>query len=148
MTEERILKLLRAVASGSFLNIAATYAGIHDKTLTSWIKKGRAAFDAGEEDDDYYKFFVRFDEAEQLAELRHVFNWVRIAEESGDWRASAEFLARRFPDRWSPSRTIEVKEEVDLNVILKHLPEVEGIDVDALLAASKVIEASEDEDDA
>lgn len=48
-------------------------------------------------------FVVELRKAEAAAEVAHVENWSN-AGLNGDWRASRDFLARRWPERWREQR--------------------------------------------
>ena len=106
MTPERLKVLFGAIRGGSYRDVAAEYAGIGASTLDTWIAEGKKALEAGNEKDDYAKFVVEFQKAEADASMYHVFNWRKHADE--DWRASMEFLSRRWPEHWSPNRKIEL----------------------------------------
>jgi len=54
--------------------------------------------------------------AEAEIEIRLVATWRQAAVE--DWKAAAEFLSRRFPDRWSPSTRVRVEVERQLEAEL------------------------------
>lgn len=106
MTPERLKVLFGAIRGGSYRDVAAEYAGIGGSTLDTWIAEGRKALEADNAEDDYAKFLVEFQKAEADASMYHVFNWRKHSED--DWRASMEFLSRRWPEQWSPNRKIEL----------------------------------------
>jgi hypothetical protein len=87
-------KMLGAIRAGSYVSAACAYSRISRETFYGWLRRGRK-----EETGEYRDFYERVKEAESAAELIAVSNWV-TAIKGGDWRASREFLARRFPSRW------------------------------------------------
>lgn len=111
LTKARQRAIVRSMEQGAYLSVAARAAGIHRGTLSRWLKIGREAIarrDAGEEltgdSARYAAFCDAVEEAEAHAEQVLVARW--SAETRSDWRAAAELLARRHPDRWSPTKTV------------------------------------------
>ena len=91
--------ITKAVEEGSSLENASKLAGISRPTIYAWKKK-------------YKGFAKRLEEA--LA--RQEINLVSCIYNSDDWRAQAFLLERRFPDRWSKNRKVEVnRSEVEVN---------------------------------
>ena len=127
LTPERQQQLLEALRAGCFYETACASAGVSYETVRSWMRRG-------EEDGEgaYFEFLEAVEEAEAQLELELIGAWTEAART--DWRASMEFLARRYPDRWSPTRKTEISGSetepctVDLNLILARLGEVEGSD--------------------
>lgn len=112
-TQRAVVKALR---QGNYLAVAARQAGIHRVTLNAWLKKGaeaQQAVDRGEEltgdAPRYLAFRVAVQEAEAQAEADLVARW--SAATRHDWRAAAELLARRHPDKWSPTKSVTLTTE-------------------------------------
>lgn len=89
-SEEVKAIVIRTLGAGCYRSTAAEAAGVSRKTLEGWI----AAGEAGREP---YAAWVR--------ELRAVEATIeeislRTINASGDWRAVAWFLERRWPRRW------------------------------------------------
>lgn len=83
-----------------------------------------AAYAAWEAERAEEQRFIDFSEAiakaENDAEVAAVVGWQTLTAAKGDWRGYAEFLARRWGDRWSPRQRIDGKWTVDedaLNLI-------------------------------
>ena len=104
--------ILDAIENGNYAHVAAAKAGITEKTLYEWLKRG----ENGEE--PYRKFSERLLTKAALAEDRMV-NVVRSAsqqEVAGDWKAGAWWLERRFPKRWGKQQRLEITAAPDLDV--------------------------------
>ena len=89
-----------ALVRGASMQAAAAEASIGYSTLKRWLSKGRAE----DAEEPYLSFYAEVEEASNRSEI-HLLEKIRSAE---DWRASAWILSRRFPDRWSEKRSVEV----------------------------------------
>ena len=85
--------IVSAIADGNFPGTAARLAGISLSTLNEWLIRGERGLQP-------YKDFA---EAFRQAEAECEAGAVRTLKGAGDddWRATAQFLGRRFPERWS-----------------------------------------------
>ena len=110
----------QALSLGHHPNFAAAGAGINYDTLARWLKKGKGDFDRLEafgikgiplRDEDYSLFFELYVRVQQaLFESQDApLKAINLAAKSGDWRAAAHFLERRFPKQWG--RKLESKVE-------------------------------------
>jgi transposase len=100
LNEEITNQICGAIVQGATLESAAASASVSVRSVTRWLQKGR------EEDAEelYANFAAEVEEATNRSELSRV---VKILQ-ADDWRAHAWWLARRFPERWSEKRSIEV----------------------------------------
>lgn len=110
LTEEVENELSRLISAGVYMRQACEFVGISEATVYNWMTRGSAEILRLENDPKarplakeapYVEFFHRIKKAENASEIRAVTAWQSEIKE-GDWRAAKEFLARRFPDRWSP----------------------------------------------
>jgi hypothetical protein len=62
-------------------------------------------------DQQYLKFYAAFIQAETDLEAKVVSQWQ--THHITDWRSAAEYLKRRFPDRWGDRKQKEVETEED-----------------------------------
>jgi hypothetical protein len=85
--------IIVAIASGNFPSVAAGLGGVSVDTLDKWLKRG----DTGVQ--PYADFADAYRKAELEDESAHVATWRTAA--PGDWRAAKEYLAKRYPERWS-----------------------------------------------
>ena len=85
--------IVAAIEHGNFPGTAARLAGVSLGTLQAWLARG----EKGEQP------FADFTEAFRQAEAECEAGAVRTLKGAGDddWRATAQFLGRRFPERWS-----------------------------------------------
>ena len=122
-----ILKLLKA---GNYINAVAKYVGLTEQTIYNWLSRGQFEFDRLNLDPQakpikaekiYLSFFEEVPKASVHAEIRAVAFWQNSMEK--DWRAIKEFLARRYPDTWSPRVEVTGMNGTPINVNVSIDPE-------------------------
>lgn len=103
--QEQFEKLL---ASGIYINEACEYLGVSRATYYRWIKRGSEEIARLErtpkgktksKEKIYVDFYRAMRRAEHSPEVRALALWNNHMKK--DWRAARDFLARRYPDRWS-----------------------------------------------
>lgn len=108
LTEELQNEFTRLISAGIYVRQACEYVGISEATIYVWMARGSTEILRLENDPKakplakeapYVEFFRKVKKAENASEVRAVTYWQE--EIKTDWRAAKEFLARRFPDRWS-----------------------------------------------
>ena len=99
LTQPRQERLIEALQQGAHYNVACQAAGVDYSTYRRWRLKGEAAASG-----KYREFYLAALSAEALGENRLVSLWYQAAQK--DWRAAAEFLARRWPESWAPRRVV------------------------------------------
>jgi hypothetical protein len=93
LTAQTQRRICDGISKGLFIAQAAKLAGVSPDAVESWRTKGSEGVEP-------YKSFVEaFERAELECEAMLVERWKALAPE--DWRACKEFLAKRFPARWS-----------------------------------------------
>jgi len=99
--QERICQM---VAQGVPLETAARAGGVTYQTLHNWMKRG------ADGEAPYASFRTEVEQAKALSEANLIALMRQAAVEgsAGEWRAAAWLLARRFPERWSEKRQLEV----------------------------------------
>ena len=90
-------QLVDAISAGNYIEVACEHAGITKRTFYTWLEKGEIARSG-----EYREFYLEIQEAQANLEVALVAQWMQNVKK--DWRAAAEMLSRRFPDRWSPTR--------------------------------------------
>ena len=144
-TDDVTDQVCRAIRAGAWAKVAAGSAGITERSFHNWRARARDALaepgaDGWVEVDEggkrvavhlegvpdseapYVRFFLSVQHAEQIHELATVANWTEAAKT--DWRAGMELLARRHPERWSPTRTVHISSETDVVGRGQHSTEV------------------------
>ena len=96
--------ILRSMRLGLFAEQAAQLAGIAERTLDDWIRKGRDGVEP------YASFYADFSAAKAQGEQSYV-GVIGKAAASGNWNAAAWILERRHPKRWGPKVRMIVEEE-------------------------------------
>ena len=109
--QERICSALRG---GNYESAAAAAGGVGSSTFHRWMERGRLA-----KSGPYRDFWVAVTRARDAAELSLVSMWV--AAMPSDWRAIAEFLARRYPERWGKRERNEVTVSATAHAAPQHL---------------------------
>lgn len=90
-------KLLEAIRLGNYMKTACAAAGIDSSTVYKWIEKGESN-DENPDYEIYREFAADLRQAEAEAEQHAVKVW--RSHFYTDWRASKDYLERRFADRW------------------------------------------------
>ena len=88
--------LLDNLRAGLPIHVAASQAGLTARTVHRWTVEDEAFAEE-------YQAAIDYSEATLLAEVR------RLGNLKEDWRAPLAILERRFPERWSLKRDIDVK---------------------------------------
>lgn len=158
LTEEVQTQFTGLIAQGIFVRQACEFVGISEQTIYNWMARGSAEILRLENDSKakpikkeapYVSFFQQVKKAENTSEIRSVTQW-QNAIKDGDWRAAKDFLARRFPDRWSPRIEITGAEgapvQVNMNVDVvtleqKVLAVLEMRNANAISGSDTVIES-------
>jgi transposase-like protein len=107
-------RIALAVEAGATYTTAAEFAGVTDRTLRSWLARGRAEQDARKPDRSERQYVLLLEAVEQAsarAEVRAAHMISKAAE--NDWRAAAFFLERRDPANWGKRLAVEHTEEPD-----------------------------------
>ena len=144
LTPEVQNRICDAISAGNYRESACQYGGIDGATFYRWLgaAKGRRAVS---------RISRRRRAAEVAAEVRVVAQWQQHM--PGDWRACRDFLARRFPERWSEKRRHEATGDVTARLTLEqavqaaqeldrwHLGELTDAELEQYLALAEAVEA-------
>lgn len=112
LTDDTRDTLARVIGAGGTYALAATVAGISERTLYAWLERGdparRRARDAPHRD-----LRAAIDRARAQRESDLVLQMTRAAQR-GSWRAAAWLLERRHPERWAtPSQRDAIRVGTD-----------------------------------
>ena len=99
LTTEVQDKIVRAVATGNWLDTACAYAGVDASTVRRWMAKG----EGDDAEEPFRSFCSSIKGAKAEAEVRAVA-LIQKAAQDGTWQASAWYLERSYPDRWGRHR--------------------------------------------
>ncbi len=94
-------KLVQALGIGNYTTVACRFAGIKPSLFWSWMKRGEL-----EVEGVYFEFREKILLAEAASEVSAVGAMRRAMK--NDWKAAAEFLARKYPSRWGKNSTVDV----------------------------------------
>ena len=97
-TQKHRDELLENLRSGMSIVAACALANISRSTYYGWVDKD-------EKWAEEVKAAIRFGEAVHVARISHA--------SVDDWRASAWFLERRFPNEWGPKQELSVQTNQD-----------------------------------
>ncbi len=119
LNKELIEKAHRLISEGHYAVVVCTYLGIDESTFYKWINKAKQDIEVNKKS-IYVEFFQSINEAEAKAEMRHLQNIAKSAND-GTWQASAWLLERKHKNRWSNKQEIQLSgdEEKPLKVNLK-----------------------------
>lgn len=106
LTPERQEKIVGAIREGNYFVAACRAAGISELTGYEWLRRGTNRARNRPTNELFARFAKAVAEAEAAAELKIVGEW--RSKVPGSWEAAKEFLARRYPERWSPTYKHEV----------------------------------------
>lgn len=116
LTDQLVEIFVRLVMAGNYYNAACKAVGISGVTFRRWMDLGCAATSP---DDKYRQFYLKVLEADAYAETYAVQSWRK--QFGRDYRASRDFLARRYPERWGMQQKITLAVESELKTILQVL---------------------------
>jgi len=105
LNDELIKKIYDYISEGHYTNVVCDYLQINQSTFYDWINKAKRDEEEGKES-IYTKFSNTVKEAESTAEMKHLQNILKTAQE-GTWQASAWYLERKHKNRWSLKQEIE-----------------------------------------
>jgi hypothetical protein len=109
--------IVAAVRGGSYLDDAASYAGVGERTVYAWLARGRdaeKAYEQGQPINVDEQACLQFQQAVQKARADAVVRNVALiqrAAEDGSWQAAAWYLERTNPRKWGRRDTVEVTGE-------------------------------------
>ncbi|MCK9435601.1 MAG: hypothetical protein M0Q12_00165 [Synergistaceae bacterium] len=111
--------IMERITAGNTIEASAVSAGINKVTYYRWAQRGQKAKKELEEnghidpaDEKYIRFMEDIIKAKALSEVALVSKIHRAGETgTGDWRAYAFILERRFPDKWGR------KDRLDVNLL-------------------------------
>jgi hypothetical protein len=106
LTPERQERIVQAVLAGNYFETACRYAGISEFTGHEWMARGEGRDQQRPRNTLYAQFAQAVRLAEAQCETAIVAMIRRELPDNG--RLGLEFLARRFPSRWSPRNRHEV----------------------------------------
>src|SRR3954462_11524422 len=93
-------RLVEALRKGYYLETAAELAGVGRRTVYTWLERGRAALAHSAQSRGSEAIYADFAEAVATANAAAEADAIDVIRRDQDWRATAFFLERRFPDRW------------------------------------------------
>ncbi len=105
LNEEMIEKFKNYISQGNYVNVVCNYLNINESTFYTWINKAKKEEEEGK-NTIYTKFHKAIKESEAVAEMRHLQNILKTAQD-GTWQASAWYLERKHKQRWSAKQEIE-----------------------------------------
>ena len=158
LTKEIQDEFCRLITQGIFVRQACEFIGVAEQTIYNWMARGSAEIlrlennprsKMATKEAPFVEFFRAVKKAENTSEVRAVTQWQQAIKD-GDWRAAKDFLARRFPDRWSPRLEITGADgapvQVNMNVDVvtleqKVLAVLEARNANAISGSDTIIES-------
>jgi AcrR family transcriptional regulator len=100
LNQDLIAKVVKLIETGNYANVVARSVGVSEATFYRWLAEGEDASDGLKRE-----FFEAVTRARATAEINAVKSFRSAFDE--DWRSVAEFLSRRYPQRWAKNRVPE-----------------------------------------
>jgi hypothetical protein len=100
LTPELIEKIADVVRAGNYIDTAAVFCGVSKASLHDWMKRGHE-----QKRGRYRDFLDAMEQAQATADVRDHANITKAG--GRDWRASAEHLRLRHPNRYA-KKTVDV----------------------------------------
>lgn len=129
LTPELSAKILRYIRRGIGRQVAALACGVSKNNVRNWEKAGE------EGKEPYASFLADLNEAEAVCEVRLVSRLQSKQPATVPWQLWMTMLERRFPDRWSVTRS-QARREAQDEVLskLKARPKLHAEVADVLAA--------------
>jgi len=140
LTADVAERIEQAVRSGAYIDDAAQYAGVSERTLYRWLARGReveALVDAGEDVSPNDVLLLQFWQSTQKARAEAVLRNVTLiqqAAQAGSWQAAAWYLERTAWQKWGRRTMLTGDGGEPIRVDTDHrqtLRQVLGLDDDA-----------------
>jgi len=109
-------KFCDLVAEGNYYQPICGYCGITYACFREWMTRGEQDKNTNQVT-IYSKFFDAVACSNTIAEVNAVQAWQKCLNnpEHPDWKAARDFLARRYPDRWSSKEERKCSGYLDIN---------------------------------
>lgn len=114
LTPEFITMFCEIVSHGNYITTACKLMRVEESTFRSWMLQGKKS-----ESGIYRELYERVLQADGAAESFALEIW--RGHYLKDSKAAKDFLARRYPDRWSERRYIKLAVDREVENMLKAL---------------------------
>lgn len=114
ITEQKVKAICKAITLGATVKVAASTAGIDQKTLYNWRQKGKSSTSGM-----FYDLVKRMEVAENQFITNNLENLARHSNLS--WQASAWLLERRHPELFA-----KITERRELEELKKEVQAIRG----------------------
>lgn len=120
---EIIDNICDVIRAGNYIKVACEYNDIPESTFYRYWNKGKEELEKGISEDEsvYVKFYKSVKKARAVAEVRNVSIISKAMKD--DWKASAWWLERSFPDRYG-RKTLDINNKIEATV--EHKGQIEG----------------------
>jgi hypothetical protein len=98
LSDPRVQRFLEALEAGLFIDGAAAWAGIGERTARRWLSRGRTD-EATDTPSSYLQLWQAAQVAQAIATTR-ALEVINTAIRGGDWKAAAWLLEHRWTERW------------------------------------------------
>lgn len=116
-------RFLAAIKAGVPVRDALAFAGVRENTYYKWhalaaTKSGAHGNSLTKREKAAVAFHEKVAQAEAAAKVQIISHWKDEA--TRDWRAGAEWLARRFPDEWGQKSQVQHSGSVGISLAELH----------------------------
>lgn len=115
LTPEVEDRIVTAIRGGSYIDDAASFAGVSDRTVYNWLARGKDALyqqESGQDIPDSEHLYLQFLQSVQRARSEAVLRnlaLIQTAAQNGSWQAAAWYLERTNPRKWGRHETVELE---------------------------------------
>lgn len=118
LDRDLIDQIVTIISMGNYYTAACAALMINYYTFQRWMRVGKVDASHGK-DTLYAELYHRVRQADAMAEIYTVNTWRKHAEK--DANANRDFAARRWPDRWSERKILDVRVEKEITQLFKEL---------------------------
>ncbi len=113
LTEELLEAFVQGVTDGHYTQSICQRFGISQSTHSHWMARGKVDQEEGKES-VYLQLFMRVNEAKFQSINKAIKSWSSHFDK--DWRASAEYVARKEPNLWNKKDNMTVQVDANLHI--------------------------------
>jgi hypothetical protein len=119
--ETLIDEICSLLARGNTYQCVCDSLGLGRQTFARWMQLGKKALEEGRDDDAYAVFVTRVRQASAVAEAYALDAWRKHFDR--DYRASRDFMSRRYGVVWQDQRKLTIRVEAELGAMMAFLEE-------------------------
>ena len=136
LTDELIKEFEQIIGEGNNYNTAFEYLGVPKDTYYSWLRRADEALEKKgkltKSEHMYVNFAHVIKKARNYAKRRHQAVIAKIDPENPDWKKSAWWLERNYPEEYALRGRLDIHETKNINVAIQ-----ENINIEVAITDEK-----------